>query len=97
MLILIPGATGRLGLYIVRSAIQRGHRVRALGRSAEKMPQDVRAQLESFVEMTDFSDSVAFDRACADVDAIIVAWNEEPRLVLDAQLLLYVVLRASYA
>lgn len=88
MLIFIPGATGRLGLYIVRSAIQRGHRVRALGRNAEKMPQDLRAQLESFVEMTDFSDSVAFDRACAGVDAIIVAWNEEPRLVLDAQLVL---------
>ncbi|KAE8822902.1 hypothetical protein P3342_001213 [Pyrenophora teres f. teres] len=88
MLILIPGATGRLGVHLVRSAIRRGHRVRALGRSATKMPQDLRNQLESFVEITNFSDSAAFEKACAGVDAIIVAWNEEPRLVLDAQLVL---------
>ncbi len=88
MLILIPGATGRLGVHLVRSAIRRGHRVRALGRSATKMPQDLRNQLESFVEITDFRDGAAFERACAGVDATIVAWNEEPRLVLDAQLVL---------
>jgi hypothetical protein len=52
------------------------------------MDQDLRDQLESFVEMTDFSDSAGFERACTGVDAIIVAWNENPRLVLDAQLLL---------
>jgi nucleoside-diphosphate-sugar epimerase len=88
MLILIPGATGRLGVHIVRSAIRRGHRVRALGRSVKKMPQDLCNQLESFFEITDFSDGAAFERACTGVDAIIVAWNEEPRLVLDAQLVL---------
>lgn len=88
MLILIPGATGRLGVHLVRSAIRRGHRVRGLGRSATKMPQDLHNQLESFVEIRNFSDSAAFEKACAGVEAIIVAWNEEPRLVLDAQLVL---------
>lgn len=88
MLILIPGATGRLGVCLVRSAIRRGHHVRALGRNASKMPEELRSQLESFVEMTDFSDRSVYERACTDVDAIVVAWNEDPRLVLDAQLML---------
>jgi hypothetical protein len=88
MLILIPGATGRLGVFLVHSAIRRGHRVRALGRSASKMPQDLRDQLESFVEITGFSDTVGFDKGCAGVDAVVVAWNEDPRLVLEGQLAL---------
>lgn len=87
MLILIPGATGRLGVCLVCSAIRRGHRVRALGRSALKMSPGLREQLESFIEITNFSDSAGFEKACAGVDAIVVAWNEEPRLVLEAQLL----------
>lgn len=88
MLILIPGATGRLGICLVRAAIRRGHQVRALGRSASKMPPDLQGQLESFVEITDFSHRAGFVTACTGVDAIVVAWNEEPRLVLEAQLLL---------
>lgn len=86
MLILIPGATGRLGKCLVRSAIRRGHRVRAMGRSALRMPQDLGEQLESFVEITDFSDGAGFEKGCVGADAIIVAWNEDPHLVLDAQL-----------
>ncbi|KAF2724195.1 NAD(P)-binding protein [Polychaeton citri CBS 116435] len=88
MLILIPGATGNLGVRLVRSATRRGHRVRALGRSPLKMPLDLRDQLESFVEITHFGDTAAFEKGCAGVDAIVVAWNENPLLVLDAQLAL---------
>lgn len=88
MLILIPGATGRLGLCLVRAAIRRGHRVRALGRSVSKMPTDLRDQLDNFVEITDFSDITGFEKGCEGVDAIVVAWNEDPRLVLEAQLAL---------
>jgi hypothetical protein len=88
MLILIPGATGRLGVCLVRSAIRRGHRVRALGRSALKMPQDLRDQLENFVEITGFGDGAGFKKGCTGADAIVVAWNEDPRLVLEGQLAL---------
>jgi nucleoside-diphosphate-sugar epimerase len=88
MLILIPGATGRLGVYLVRSALRRGHRVRGLGRSASKMPQDLRDQLESFVEITGYADIAGFEKGCTGADAIVVAWNEDPRLVLEGQLAL---------
>ena len=88
MLILVPGATGNLGVRLARSAIKRGHRVRALGRSPSKLPSDLRDQLESFVEITDLGDVAGFEKGCAGADAIIVAWNEDPRLVLEAQLAL---------
>jgi nucleoside-diphosphate-sugar epimerase len=88
MLILIPGATGRLGVYLVRSALRRGHRVRGLGRSASKLPQDLHDQLESFVEITSYADTSGFETGCTGADAIIVAWNEDPRLVLEGQLTL---------
>jgi nucleoside-diphosphate-sugar epimerase len=88
MLILIPGATGRLGVHLTRSAIRHGHHVRAMGRNASKMPEDLRLHLESFIEITGFSDNVNFERGCVGADAIIVAWNEDPRLVLEGQLAL---------
>ena len=88
MLILIPGATGNLGVRLVRSAIKRGHHVRAMGRSPWKMPSDLREQLEGFVEISHAGDIANFDKGCAGADAIVVAWNEDPRLVLDAQLAL---------
>jgi uncharacterized protein YbjT (DUF2867 family) len=83
MLNLIPGATGRLGVCLVRSAIRRGHHARALGRNASKMPQDLGDQLENFVEITGFSDGASFEKGCVSADAIVVAWNEGPRLVLE--------------
>lgn len=88
MLILIPGATGRLGQHLVRAAVDRGHTVRALGRSASKMPSSLLPLLESFIEITDIYSLSTYKAACENVDAVIVAWNEEPRLVLDAQLVL---------
>ncbi|KAK8079425.1 NAD(P)-binding protein [Apiospora hydei] len=88
MLILIPGATGRMGLCLVRAALRRGHRAA----TPPRCPPDIAAELEGFVEVPDlFGGNVGapFDRACAGgVDAVVVAWNEEPRLVLDAQLAL---------
>ena len=33
MLILVPGATGNIGREIFRSVLNRGHRVRSLGRT----------------------------------------------------------------
>lgn len=88
MLILIAGATGTIGQCLVRSAIRRGHDVRALGRNPSKLQANLRDQLENFVEITSFSDNAGFERGCTGADAVIVAWNEDPRLALDAQLAL---------
>ena len=88
MLILIPGASGNLGLHLVRSALKRGHQVRALGRDLSKIPSDLYPQLESFVTTKSFDDKAGLDAGCKGADAIIVGYNGDPVLVLDAQLAL---------
>ena len=92
MLILIPGATGNLGVHLVRSTLRRGHKVRGLGRSPTKLPEDLRNQLESFVEISGFDDRAKLDVGCSGVDAVICAYGSDPVLLLDGQLAL---LRAS--
>lgn len=86
MLILIPGATGNLGLHLVHSALARGHQVRAIGRSPSKMPAEVRNKLESFVEICDTDDTISLDAGCKGADAVIVAYNGGLKLALDGQL-----------
>ncbi|KAL5117797.1 hypothetical protein ACEQ8H_004271 [Pleosporales sp. CAS-2024a] len=49
------------------------------------MPKDVFHQLESVIEMTGFQDLAGFDKGCTGVDAVVVAWNEDARLVLEGQ------------
>lgn len=88
MLILIPGVTGNLGQHLCRAALQQGHQVRGLGRSPDKLDPSLKPQLESWVDTTGIEDAASYDRACAGVDAIIVAWPAYARFVVDGQILL---------
>ena len=88
MLILIPGASGNLGVHLVRAALKRGHQVRALGRDRSKLPAGLKDQLEGFIEVSGFDDRSGLDSGCKGVDAIIVGYGGDPELVLDGQLAL---------
>lgn len=81
MLILIAGITGRSGL-------DRGHQVRGLGRSPDKLDHGVRSQLESFVVSSTYYDIAALEQAATGVDAVTCAYGGLPELMLDGQLLL---------
>ncbi|KAK7178440.1 hypothetical protein PSPO01_15513 [Paraphaeosphaeria sporulosa] len=88
MLVLIAGVTGNLGQKLVYSLSTRGHQVRGLGRSPEKLAAETHDLLESFVQYSNYYDVAALDRACAGVDAVICAYGMIPVLQLDGQLLL---------
>lgn len=88
MLILIPGITGNVGTHLAEAAFSAGHGVRGLGRSPDKLPAAISSKLESFVTTSSYADISALDKACAGVDAIIVAYAPDQILTLDGQLLL---------
>ncbi|RSL47616.1 hypothetical protein CEP54_013323 [Fusarium duplospermum] len=88
MLILVPGVTGNLGLHLIDSLTSRGHQVRGLGRFPSKLTDEQRSKLESFVEIENYYDTKALDKACAGVDAVICAYAGTPVMHLDAQLIL---------
>ena len=88
MLVLVTGATGNIGREVVQSALRRGHRVRAMGRSSLKIPEQLHSQLEDFVESEGMNDTAALDAACKGVDAVICAYGPGPELALDGQLAL---------
>ena len=88
MLVLIPGATGNIGVNLVRSALRRGHQVRAMGRSPSKLPKNLRNRLEGFVEISGFNDIAGLDAGCKGADAVICAYGPDPVLLLDGQLAL---------
>lgn len=88
MLIVIAGITGNLGHHLARSALRRGHQVRGLGRTPDKLDASIREKLESFVESSGWQDVAAYDKACHGADVVIVAFAALPILLLDAQLLL---------
>ncbi|KAM0543852.1 hypothetical protein ACHAPJ_012089 [Fusarium lateritium] len=88
MLVLVPGVTGNLGLHLIESLVSRGHQVRGLGRSPDKLAPEKRSKLESFVSISDYYDVEAIDKACAGVDAVICAYAGTPVMHLDAQLIL---------
>lgn len=88
MLILVAGATGNIGVHVVRSALKRGHQVRALGRSPAKLPEDLRNQLESFVKIDHLNDTANLDLGCKGADAVICTYGSDPVLMLDGQLAL---------
>lgn len=88
MLVLVAGATGNVGQHLIDSLTDRGHRVRALGRTPSKLPPQKLEKLESFITSKEYYDIDALDRACTSVDAIICAYAGLPELQLDAQLLL---------
>jgi putative NADH-flavin reductase len=88
MLVLIAGLTGTVGQEIVKATLAKGHKVRGLARSPDKLNQDVASALESFVQMKDVYDITAFDNAVQGVDAIVCAWNWAPEVTVDGQILL---------
>ncbi|KAF4471090.1 NAD(P)-binding [Fusarium albosuccineum] len=88
MLVLVAGATGNLGQYLVDSLHSRGHQVRALGRTPSKLEPSRQEKLESFVQSEAYHDVAALDRACQGVDAVICAYSGIPELQLEGQLLL---------
>lgn len=88
MLILIAGITGMVGQPCAKAAIARGHQVRGIGRSPEKLPADIRQDLESFVVSSGIYDISALDRAVANVDAVICAYGFLPEVLVEGQLML---------
>jgi nucleoside-diphosphate-sugar epimerase len=88
MLVLVAGATGNVGQPLVLALLSRGHQVRILARSPSKMAEGTLARLEGVVRPSAYWDVGALDRACAGVDGVICAYNGQPELTLDAQLLL---------
>lgn len=88
MLILIAGITGFVGIPCARAAFARGHKVRGLARNADKLPEDVRNQLEGFETLSSVYDSAAMDLAVSGVDAIICAFAARPETLIESQLLL---------
>ncbi|KAF2170837.1 hypothetical protein M409DRAFT_51090 [Zasmidium cellare ATCC 36951] len=88
MLIVVAGASGNMGLTVVRSALKRGHQVRAVGRAISKLPDGICQKIESFVQIDDFHDIRNLEIACAGADAVICAYGPDPVLLLDGQLAL---------
>ncbi|KAI1123421.1 NAD(P)-binding protein [Nemania abortiva] len=88
MLVLVAGATGNIGQKLITNLLRRGHQVRALARSPEKLSAATTAQLESFVMSAAYYDVPALDAACAGVDAVICAYNGTPELQVEGQLFL---------
>ncbi|KAI1352439.1 NAD(P)-binding protein [Xylaria sp. FL0043] len=88
MLVLVAGATGNIGQKLVDSLLRRGHQVRALARSPEKLSAATAARLENFVKSSSYYDVPAIEAACAGVDAVICAYNGSPELLVEGQLFL---------
>jgi hypothetical protein len=88
MLILIAGVTGNIGKYAAKYGISKGHQIRGLGRSPDKLSDEFRGQLESFIVSKTYYDIEALEKAVNRVDAIICAYMGMPELHLDGQLLL---------
>ncbi|EEU48313.1 uncharacterized protein NECHADRAFT_75757 [Fusarium vanettenii 77-13-4] len=85
MLVLIAGITGNVGQKLAQSLSKRGHQVRGLARSPQKLSPETLAALERFEVCSGYDDIPALDRACAGVDAVVCAYGMDPRLQLDGQ------------
>ncbi|KAF9352887.1 hypothetical protein BGX26_009325 [Mortierella sp. AD094] len=88
MLILIAGITGNLGQQLAKTALERGHSVRGLGRPPEKLNTELTSRLEKFITASAYYDVPALDRAMLGIDAVICAYAGRPELLLEGQLLL---------
>lgn len=75
MRILVIGGTEGIGRATVDEALERGHTVRAMGRSADKLPSD-RTRLEPFTGDATRADDVA--RALDGVEAVVQALGLGP-------------------
>jgi nucleoside-diphosphate-sugar epimerase len=67
--ILVIGATGFIGQALVRQLCQAGHSVRALSRSPNSVPQDLKA-LGIEVVKGDLMDGASLDQALTDIDVV---------------------------
>ncbi|KAH8703335.1 hypothetical protein BGW36DRAFT_413932 [Talaromyces proteolyticus] len=88
MLVLVVGASGNIGQWLIDSLASRGHRIRILARNPSRINSARLKHVESTVQSTSYYDIEALDRACAGVDAIINAYSGIPELQLEGQLLL---------
>lgn len=68
--ILVIGASRGIGLALVRQGLERGHRIRAMARSAEAIPLDDPALEKMSGDATDPAD---LDRALDGVEAVVMA------------------------
>src|SRR5690349_12320925 len=78
-MILVTGATGRAGVEVVRSLVERGERVRALVRD----PERARAVLGEAVELAlgDYADAPSVRAALRGADAVFLSGPDDPRRV----------------
>ena len=88
MLILVAGITGFVGLPCAEAALARGHKVRGLARNADKVPKDIRDQLEGFETLPHIYDVDTMNRAVKGVDAVVCAFAGLPEMFVESQLLL---------
>ncbi|OJJ02990.1 hypothetical protein ASPVEDRAFT_84458 [Aspergillus versicolor CBS 583.65] len=84
MLILVAGITGFVGVPCARAALARGHKVRGLARDVNRVPDDVRDQLEGFETLSGIYDIDAMDGPAAERAGVKVfhasSWNYDWRL-----------------
>ncbi|KAI0381212.1 NAD(P)-binding protein [Hypomontagnella monticulosa] len=89
MLVLVTGATGNVGRFVVDGLLARDHQVRILARNpSSKLSPEILSRLEGVVQSTGYDDIASLDRGCAGVDAIINGYSGQPELTLEGQLLL---------
>jgi len=88
MLVLIAGITGMVGQPCAYHALAKGHKVRGLGRSPDKLDAALTQKLEGFEKSSSIYDIDALDRAVKGVDAIVSAYTDLPEVVVEGQLLL---------
>ncbi|MBO9617895.1 MAG: SDR family NAD(P)-dependent oxidoreductase [Niabella sp.] len=71
--ILVTGGTGFLGAYILKELVQQGAAVRAIKRSASKMPEFIDPDILNKVDWVegDILDSIALEEAMQGIDTVI--------------------------
>lgn len=82
MLILIAGITGNVGQHVAQADFTRGHQIRGLGRSPDRLSTSISSRVESFVVSKVYNDIEALDKAVKGVDAVVCAYGGMPELAL---------------
>jgi nucleoside-diphosphate-sugar epimerase len=79
----ITSVSGHIGQYLAEYALQRGHHVRGLSRSKDKMPTRLLDHPNfDFIKLENYFDEVALYHACQGADAVICATAIKPELQL---------------
>lgn len=74
MLLLIAGITNEIGTLLARAALRRNFLVRGLAESLDALEPSIASQLESFVPIKYYDDTVTLDKAVTSVDAVVCAY-----------------------